>query len=144
MRSPLIALFASASPNRDGDSRMSEAAKIKKLPLLVISSTLASLSSSKMETWSSPTAASPILSRAGGLIRVGYLVSPFSQPCLNPVFIPDLNGSPPLWSLLHAKGGFVNLTGMSVFPSQPFEFLERVRMHEFAEGTLHPFKYAQS
>ncbi|URD86313.1 hypothetical protein MUK42_28020 [Musa troglodytarum] len=92
MRSPLIALFASASPNRDGDSRMSEAAKIKKLPLLVISSTLASLSSSKMETWSSPTAASPILSRAGGLIRVG-----------------------------------------------PFEFLERVRMHEFAEGTLHPF-----
>ncbi|URD86319.1 hypothetical protein MUK42_28020 [Musa troglodytarum] len=97
MRSPLIALFASASPNRDGDSRMSEAAKIKKLPLLVISSTLASLSSSKMETWSSPTAASPILSRAGGLIRVG-----------------------------------------------PFEFLERVRMHEFAEGTLHPFKYAQS
>ncbi|CAL9080548.1 unnamed protein product [Musa textilis] len=23
---------------------------------------------------------------------------------------------------------------------RPFEFLERVRMHEFAEGTLHPFK----
>lgn len=81
-------------------------------PLVVLSSTLAS-----------PTTASPILSRAGGLIRVGYLVSPFSQPCFIPVFIPDLNGSPPFWSLLYAKVGFVNLTGISVFPSQFFDFL---------------------
>ncbi|RRT75137.1 hypothetical protein B296_00014554 [Ensete ventricosum] len=76
---------------------MSEAAKIKK--------DWSYCWESPQRAWSSPTTASPILSRAGGLIRVGYVVYPFSQPCFTPVFIPDLNGSPPVWRLLCAKGG---------------------------------------
>lgn len=43
----------------------------------------------------------------------------------------------------HSVFNYLWVASFLVF-SRPLEFLERIRMHELAEGTLHPFECAQS